>query len=74
MPLKIRRFAAHHQRWITAPLVPLGAAAAFATPAHAHAHAQNFLNDLRASGMPVMYEEKLSIPVDRAGRGDHRFG
>jgi hypothetical protein len=52
--LRIRRCAAHHQRWIIAPLVALVAAAAFATPAHADD--QGFLNDLRSSGMPVMYE------------------
>jgi hypothetical protein len=50
MSLRIRRFAAR----IIAPLVVLAAAAAFAMPAHADD--QSFLNDLRASGMPVMYE------------------
>jgi len=54
MSLRIRRCTAHHQRWIIAPLLVLVAAAAFATPAHADD--QSFLNDLRASGMPVMYE------------------
>ena len=50
MSLRISRFAAR----IIAPLVVLVAAAAFASPAHADD--QSFLNDLRASGMPVMYE------------------
>jgi hypothetical protein len=54
MSLRINCFTAHHQRWIVAPLVLLAAATAFATPAHADD--QGFLNDLRASGMPVMYE------------------
>jgi hypothetical protein len=51
--LRINRFAAHLQRWIVAPLVPLVVALAFATPAHADD--QGFLNDLRGSGMPVFY-------------------
>jgi hypothetical protein len=54
MPLKIQRFPAHHRRWIVAPLAPLVAAVALATPARADDQA--FLNDLRNSGMPVMYE------------------
>jgi len=54
MSLSIGRFAARHQRWIAAPLVGLIAATAFVTPAHADD--QTFLNDLRASGVPVMYE------------------
>jgi Protein of unknown function (DUF732) len=54
MSLRIRRCTARHQRWIIGPLVALVAAAAFATPAHADD--QGFLNDLRVSGMPVMYE------------------
>jgi hypothetical protein len=43
-----------HQRWIIGPLVALAVAVIFATPAHADDQA--FLNDLRSSGMPVMYE------------------
>ena len=50
MSLRISGFAAR----IIAPLVALAAAAAFTWPAHADD--QSFLNDLRASGMPVMYE------------------
>jgi Protein of unknown function (DUF732) len=50
MSLRISHFAAR----IIAPLVVWAAAAAFAWPAHADD--QSFLNDLRASGMPVMYE------------------
>jgi hypothetical protein len=54
MSARVNRFAAHYQRRIVAPLIPFVAAAVFATPAHADDQA--FLNDLRASGMPVMYE------------------
>jgi Protein of unknown function (DUF732) len=54
MSLRIDRFATHLQRWIVAPLVPWVAALAFATAAYADD--QGFLNDLRSSGMPVMYE------------------
>ena len=54
MALRVGPCAVHHQRWIITPLVALVAAAAFATPAHADDQA--FLNDLRASGVPVMYE------------------
>jgi Protein of unknown function (DUF732) len=54
MSLPAGHFAAHYQRWFAATLIPLTAATAFAAPAHADDQA--FLNDLRASGMPVMYE------------------
>lgn len=54
MSCRLCRFAAHYRRWLTATLIPLIAATAFATPAHADD--QTFLNDLRSSGMPVMYE------------------
>jgi hypothetical protein len=54
MSPRINRFATHYQRWIVAPLIPFATAAVFATPAHADD--QGFLNDLRSSGMPVMYE------------------
>jgi Protein of unknown function (DUF732) len=56
MSARTNRFAAHHPRWIVAPLIPFVAAAVFPTPAHADADDQGFLNDLRSSGMPVMYE------------------
>jgi Protein of unknown function (DUF732) len=53
MSLRNNRFAAHLQRWIIAPLVPLVAAAAFATPAHADD--QSYLDYIRSHGVPVLY-------------------
>jgi hypothetical protein len=54
MSCGIDRFTAPHRRWIAAPLALLAAGAAFAAPGQADD--QTFLNDLRATGMPVMYE------------------
>jgi Protein of unknown function (DUF732) len=54
MSATVNCFGARYQLWIVAPLIPFVAAAVFATPAHADD--QGFLNDIRASGVPVMYE------------------
>jgi hypothetical protein len=53
MTPKIRCFAAHHQRWLIAPLVAFAAAAAFATPAQADD--QSYLDYLTSHGVPVPY-------------------
>jgi len=54
MAWRINRLTPHRERWIIAMLIPLVFAATFSAPAHADD--QSFLNDLRTSGMPVMYE------------------
>jgi hypothetical protein len=54
MSRNVNRFGANYQRSIAASFVAFVAATAFATPASADD--QSFLNDVRASGMPVMYE------------------
>ena len=54
MSLRIISFAAGHHKRSAITLFPLIAATVFATPAQADD--QSFLNDLRSSGMPVMYE------------------
>ena len=54
MSARNNRLAAHYPRWIVALFIPFVAAAVFPPPARADD--QGFLNDLRSSGMPVMYE------------------
>ena len=54
MSLRIISFAAGHHKRFAITLFPLIAATVLATPAQADD--QSFLNDLRSSGVPVMYE------------------
>jgi len=53
MSSRFSLFAAGRQRWLTATLIPLIAAAAFATPADVDD--QSYLDYLRSHGVPAPY-------------------